>query len=475
MKNFISKSIAVVFLLLGLFAKTGSAQIVVEEMPNRHHDPFYFENQHTNCISQEQKAEIEAELAINIARLRAEGILPIPDSTTTHNRLIPNLTPMFIWPLRVQPGFKGFEPYFISQYPDHDPVAGQLKDFNNDTITYDLPSGGHTGTDIALGPNWWNMMNEQNVDVVAAAAGIITLREDGAFDQNCPPLGGNPPVNRIVLTHPDGTRSWYLHMKNGSLTGKQVGDAVLEGEYLGKVGSSGFSTGPHLHFEVRDASGTAGIPLDPWAGPGNDWNTGSGWLAQKPHKDPAIIDMYTSTAWPVYSACPNPDNTLKANHFNVSGTIFFNFFFRHLSSGQTATLKIFRPDGTVANTYNYSYTGVFRRFWYDGVSYNFTNLPAGTWRWEMVFQGKTYVKFFTVGCTGTELVSLPTSISGRKGWIAGNTVLAGTTVPLTSCTVGATSTVRFEAGVDVLLGPETWVKKGADFRATIDPCNIGGQ
>ena len=51
--------------------------------------------------------------------------------------------------------------------------------------------------------------------------------------------------------HADGSVAWYGHMKAGSLTNKAVGQTVSSGEYLGIVGSSGNSTGPHLHFGIR--------------------------------------------------------------------------------------------------------------------------------------------------------------------------------------------------------------------------------
>jgi murein DD-endopeptidase MepM/ murein hydrolase activator NlpD len=65
--------------------------------------------------------------------------------------------------------------------------------------------------------------------------------------------------NTVVMVHGDGTvTTLYAHM---SVIRANVGDVVDQGELVGEIGSTGFSTGPHLHFEVR----VNGIPKDPVA------------------------------------------------------------------------------------------------------------------------------------------------------------------------------------------------------------------
>ena len=52
----------------------------------------------------------------------------------------------------------------------------------------------------------------------------------------------------VKILHDDGTVTLYAHM---SACDVQVGDRVYQGQKIGEVGSTGFSTGDHLHFEVR--------------------------------------------------------------------------------------------------------------------------------------------------------------------------------------------------------------------------------
>jgi murein DD-endopeptidase MepM/ murein hydrolase activator NlpD len=95
-------------------------------------------------------------------------------------------------------------------------------------------------------------MDNSEVLIVAAAPGTIVFKSDGNQDRSCSFNGAN--WNAVYIQHADGSVAWYGHMKNGSTISKPVGATVSAGEVLGIVGSSGNSTGPHLHFEIYNSS-----------------------------------------------------------------------------------------------------------------------------------------------------------------------------------------------------------------------------
>jgi len=69
--------------------------------------------------------------------------------------------------------------------------------------------------------------------------------------------------NKVEVTHPDGTQTWYAHMSSIAVSG----GAVTTGQVIGYVGSTGNSYGNHLHLEVHTGGGAE---LNPYT-----------WLQQK--------------------------------------------------------------------------------------------------------------------------------------------------------------------------------------------------
>jgi murein DD-endopeptidase MepM/ murein hydrolase activator NlpD len=64
--------------------------------------------------------------------------------------------------------------------------------------------------------------------------------------------------NYIIISHYGGFQTTYAHL---SSTAVKKGDQVRQGARIGAVGSTGYSTGPHLHFAVY-RNGRAVNPLD---------------------------------------------------------------------------------------------------------------------------------------------------------------------------------------------------------------------
>jgi murein DD-endopeptidase MepM/ murein hydrolase activator NlpD len=64
--------------------------------------------------------------------------------------------------------------------------------------------------------------------------------------------------NLIVIDHDGGWQTYYSHMIDGTLL--PCGSNVQKGQLIASMGSTGNSTGPHLHFEMR----LNGYPVNPW-------------------------------------------------------------------------------------------------------------------------------------------------------------------------------------------------------------------
>lgn len=94
----------------------------------------------------------------------------------------------------------------------------------------------HTGIDIGM---------PSGSQIVAADEGVVTFA--GTM---------NGYGNLVIVEHPNGLVTYYAHQ---SRIVAVTGTIVARGQVIGYVGSTGHSTGPHLHFEVR----VGGVPKDP--------------------------------------------------------------------------------------------------------------------------------------------------------------------------------------------------------------------
>ena len=91
--------------------------------------------------------------------------------------------------------------------------------------------------------------------VYAVADGYVVTSEN---------LGNRSYGNYIIIAHYNGLYTLYAHGQNGSRTVSE-GQTVKQGQQIMRVGTTGNSTGPHLHFEVRTSPGTYSCRVDPRA------------------------------------------------------------------------------------------------------------------------------------------------------------------------------------------------------------------
>ncbi len=120
------------------------------------------------------------------------------------------------------------------QYYQSHPLVNLAGYYINPVPGYRKSQGLHdqNGVDLAIA---------KGTPIHAAAEGIVTLARTGYN-------GGWG--NLVIISHPNGTETLYAHQSQIATT---TGADVFQGEVIGYVGSTGRSTGPHLHFEVHGA------------------------------------------------------------------------------------------------------------------------------------------------------------------------------------------------------------------------------
>lgn len=359
--------------------------------------------QTTPCISPEQRAAIQQRLQLSRQKLDLQ-----PSQTK-----LPH--PLLIHPLRKAAHCPDFYPSSIWQLVDHNPTVGtgsfntneaSNRDYNCGIRTYDNVNGyNHSGTDFGLWPFGWFKMDQNMVEVVAAAPGVILEKDDGNPDRSCNGSVQSTNWNAVYIQHADGSVAWYGHLKRGSLTFKPVGSTVEAGEYLGSVGSSGFSTDPHLHFELYSSNNQL---IDPYAGSCNVLNgTDSWWLQQEPYvkKQVNALTIHRSLL-SIGNNCP-AENVEKPNELRSVAADEASFYIyvwgRDMERNDRITTALYRPNGSLYSSVSYISNFASPTFY----TYYLQSIPAteslGPWQAQITFGGQTYTKNFLVTGPGADL------------------------------------------------------------------------
>ncbi|WP_406198561.1 M23 family metallopeptidase [Streptomyces europaeiscabiei] len=104
------------------------------------------------------------------------------------------------------------------------------------------------------GVNWMSL--HTGIDFPVSYGTAVMAATDGTVRTQWNPAYGN----MVIVTAKDGTETWYCHLSTYKVAS---GTTVQAGDTIAYSGNSGNSTGPHLHFEVHPAGGSAIDPL-PW-------------------------------------------------------------------------------------------------------------------------------------------------------------------------------------------------------------------
>jgi hypothetical protein len=250
--------------------------------------------------------------------------------------------------------------------------------------------------------------------VIAAAPGTIAFKANvDPTDHNCGGMSPDP-WNYVGVVHADGRLTLYGHMRYDSLTPKDVGDTVEQGEYLGTAASSGNSNGPHLHFEVRVGSFASYQWVDPYTGPANVGE--SSWTTQRPYFDSAINRLATHSSPP---ANPDPCGstvTHLEDSFATGQDIHLYAYYRDFQGPLPTALSIQRPDGTPYQTWSYAAPGTpFATAWNAAWVVNLpAGSPAGTWRFAADYNGASYETYFNLDAPPAIAITSP---NGGERWL----------------------------------------------------------
>jgi murein DD-endopeptidase MepM/ murein hydrolase activator NlpD len=125
------------------------------------------------------------------------------------------------------------------------------------TLVYELPYLPGKKISIVQGYNgWFSHKGENSLDFLMKRGEVICAARGGIVSgsRSDSKIGGASykfinDGNYVIIQHDDSTSAAYWHMEFNSLMVKS-GDTVVAGQPIGRVGTTGFSSGPHLHFEV---------------------------------------------------------------------------------------------------------------------------------------------------------------------------------------------------------------------------------
>jgi len=380
---------------------------------------------------------------------------------------------LFIWPIKKMPSYSEVTDFYITNnFVDQNMAATNIGDFNCRTRTYD----GHQGIDIDLWPFTWSMMDNNHVAAIAAAPGrVVVVSVHRNNENNCNQAGQDSTGNYIAIRHADSSTSYYFHLRTNSAQ-VTVGQQVVAGQVLAFVGSSGFSSNPHLHFEVnRNAvifPQLAGL-IDPYWNTCNILNATSWWQSQKPYNEPAIVRVMSHGSRPSLTAydfnpsigfCRSAEVKNAKASFAPNDSIYIGVAMRDFlqSAGHSFNVKVYNPNGSVLFDETKASNAEHVKRYYTFDKKLPSNAAPGTYKVEVSFNGTTGVYFFTVNCPPTENVT--GFIFGYKGVKASSTITS-------TATLVTGNRMLLQAGSQIRLSPGFVAQPGSIMKARINDCN----
>ncbi len=270
---------------------------------------------------------------------------------------------MFVTPLGGTP----FQDWSIGNYVDLDPGPGIL-DYRGGNYTYN----GHDAIDFGI-DTFPNM--DKGLPVVAAAAGTVINVVDGHYDRNYTDHILDYQANYVTIDHGNGLITNYYHLMKNSID-VSVGQVVSAGQQLGLVGSSGNSSGPHLHFSVYQN----GNVIETYQNP-SYW-----WVSPLPYTG----DVPCSLAHGITDHGPTNDEiTLGVAGVDIfkGGDVPGMWLTLHVNNGNL-DYYFDRPDGSEQAHWHWVVGEINGGWWYGNLLLP-QNPMLGTWTVDVKFNGLT--------------------------------------------------------------------------------------
>lgn len=165
----------------------------------------------------------------------------------------------------------------------------------------------HVGSDAYA----WDFANGTGFTIHASRGGTVTHLKINSTS-GCASSACVNDANFIVIDHGDGTMSTYLHLKGNSLAPNVAcGGQVVQGQPLAIAGTTGWSTGVHLHFQVSKVHGGAPTCECGASGMGCATNTVP-WSSFWPNATYPTVPI-SFVEWPAASMCANRRITMPAS------------------------------------------------------------------------------------------------------------------------------------------------------------------
>jgi len=411
----------------------------------------------------------------------------------------------FRWPMRVNSNYDDMPDYYtISNYMDlnRDKKNEVQLDWYCNQLNYD----GHEGNDYSIYPFFWRMMVNDNVFACAGAAGIVVgARDNQNNSYNCmrDTFENNIP-NYVAIMHSDSSITRYVHLKENSVRVVD-GQYVEEGHLLGKIASSGRSSNPHLHFDLkhyRESTNEYNF-IEPFvktidtANDCNDFANTSWWKNQKNYVEPKLLRVMTHSGTPLLQGkinfteninfCVEGEDAKVKTQFAAGEQVTIGVALAHCRIYDSIHITVCYPNGVALTNISRSVPDRTDGALYDWRSKIYltqtTTLPgnaaSGTYKikTELIYRPfdatfpfqsqqaavtSVNYSYFTVGCISSR--TLAGNISTEYGQIVSNDI--------NSTQVIQSRKTRYQSANYIQLNPGFTATAGSIFKARIRNCDF---